>query len=232
MEIIAKVVVGSRLHDTADENSDWDYRGIFKYPLKETLSPFRNLKNTNWIEGDQDNTSYELRDFCKLATKGNATILEVFFSDKVIETSDIHKEMQENWLKFMNTQNFIAASRGYATNQYKKALSYDDLGVNQQLRTAKFVIAFLRVMWQCEEYLKTGIFRCSLKTCPNIDFIKEIKGKSRERIDIPLCFAKMEEQSQKLYEAEEFCKTSFPERYNHKPDIDWIEDFLYRAYLN
>lgn len=85
MKILTKVVVGSRLHGLDTPESDWDYRGIHIHNLKEALSPFRKLKNTTWIEGDEDNTSYELRDFCKNATKGNATILEVFFSNQVVE---------------------------------------------------------------------------------------------------------------------------------------------------
>ena len=230
MQQLAKVVVGSRLHDTATPESDWDYRGIYIDDLKDALSPFKTHKTTSWIEGDEDNTSYELREFCKLATKGNATILEVFFSDKIIETSEPHKIMQENWHKFMDTHNFINASRGYAHNQYKKALSYDDLGARQQVRTAKFIISFLRVMWQCEQYLLTGEFKCSLKTCPYYDFIKEIKGMPREKLDIPLCFAKMEEMDKKLLVAEEWCKNNAPERYNAKPDIKWIEHFIYATY--
>lgn len=228
---VAKVVVGSQLHRTATPQSDWDYRGIYLEHPRYALSPFRQHKTTSWIEGDEDNTSYELREFCKLATKGNATILEVFFSDMVIDTSPIHQEMQENWEKFMDTHNFIAASRGYASNQYKKALSYDDLGVRGQVRTAKFIISFIRVMWQCEQYLLTGKFLCSLETCDMFDFIKSIKGLPREEIDIPLCFAKMEELDKRLYKAETYCQESTPMRYNRSPDIPYIENFLYRAYF-
>lgn len=227
---LCTVVVGSRLHRTNTEQSDWDYRGIFIDGLQDALSPFQTHKTTSWIEGDEDNTSYELREFCKLATKGNTTILEVLFSDQVIETSPVHREMRGNWRKFMDTQAFVRASRGYSSNQYRKALSYDDIGDRGQLRTAKFIIAFLRVMWQCEQYLLHDEFKCSLETCPYYDFIKEIKGIPREELDIPLCFAKMEEMDKKLFQAEEWCKQNAPEVYNRKPDIEWIEGFLYRTY--
>lgn len=229
-KILAKVVVGSRLHETFNENSDWDYRGIYVIPEIEALSPFRNPKNTSWIEGDEDNTSYELRNFCKLATKGNATILEVFFSDKIIQTSPEHQEMRENWKKFMDTKNFINASRGYAHNQYKKALDYDDMGEKGQIRTAKFVISFLRVMWQCEQYLLTDEFKCSLKTCPYFEYIKKIKGTPREELDIPECFFYMEEMNQKLLKAEKHCKENTPEIFNRIPDIDYIENFILKTY--
>lgn len=231
-KIIAKVLVGSRLHDTATATSDYDYRGIYIDDLKHTLSPFVTHKNTQWIEGDVDNTSYELREFCKLATKGNATILEVFFSNQVYQTSLAHKIMQDNWKMFMNTHNFIAASRGYATNQYKKALSYDDLGESGQIRTAKFVISFLRVMWQCEQYLLYDRFECSLKKCPEYDFIKTIKGLPRGELDIPLCFKHMEEMNHRLYLAEEYCLKNTPDVYTRTPNIEFIEDFLYQAYTN
>lgn len=230
MKTLAKVVVGSRLHQTANENSDWDYRGIYIDDLRDALSPFQTHKTTSWIEGDQDNTSYELREFCRLATRGNATILEVFFSDQIVETSPEHKKIQKHWQKFMDTQAFIASSRGYATNQYKKMLSYDDVGEKGQLRTAKFIIAFLRVMWQCEQYLLNDHFFCSLENCPYYSYMKVIKGLPKERIDIPKAFAKMEEMNQKLYKAEEWCKQNTPEVYDRKPDLEWIEHFLYCTY--
>ena len=232
MKQLCKCVVGSRLHRTNTEQSDWDYRGIYVDDLKDALSPFQTHKTTSWIEGDEDNTSYELREFCKLATKGNATILEVFFSDQVIETSPEHKIMQENWQKFMDTHAFIQASRGYAHNQYKKALSYDDLGEREQIRTAKFIIAFVRVMWQCTQYLLHDRFECSLEACSHIDFIRQIKGTPRDQLDIPLCFAKMEEVDRNLLKAEEWCKQNTPEVYNRKPDIGWIEQFIYGVYAN
>lgn len=178
-----------------------------------------------------DNVMWELRHFVKLLTKGDACCWEVLFSDQIIETSDTHKEMQDNWKKFMDTHAFIQASRGYAHNQYKKALSYDDLGERQQIRTAKFIISFLRVMWQCEQYLLHDEFKCSLETCPYYDFIKEIKCTPREKLNIPLCFAKMEEMDKRLLVAEETCKQNNPELYGRKPDIEWIEQFIHNAYI-
>jgi predicted nucleotidyltransferase len=50
IKLLTKVVVGSRLHGLDTPTSDWDYRGIHIYPLKDALSPFKTLKNTQWIE--------------------------------------------------------------------------------------------------------------------------------------------------------------------------------------
>jgi len=41
MQVITEVLVGSRLHGTATDKSDYDYRGIHINSLKEILSPFK-----------------------------------------------------------------------------------------------------------------------------------------------------------------------------------------------
>jgi predicted nucleotidyltransferase len=229
VKVLTKVLVGSRLHGLHTESSDYDYRGIHIHSLKDQLSPFQKLKNTTWIEGDEDNTSYELANFCKDATKGNATILEVFFSDKVIETSAIADEMRTNWTKFIDTHNFINASRGYAHNQWNKFYNFEDLGVKGQERTAKFAVAFLRVMWQCEQFLLHGEFRCDLSDSDLYPLLKEVKPLSLVEIQqyLPRIVEAMGDMNTRVSVAES--KSKFLDM---KPDIKWIEEFIYNAYTN
>lgn len=229
MRQIAKVLVGSRLHGLDTPTSDYDYRGIHIHDLESVLSPYQTLKNTSWIEGDEDNTSYELRDFCKQAVHGNATILEVFFSDKIIETTAIHEELRDNWKKFMDAKAFVAASKGYAHNQWNKFYNFEDVGGAGQHRTAKFAVAFLRVMWQCEQFLLTGEFKCNLKDADIYPLLKRIKPLSLEEIRplTPEIVAAMDNMSRRVAAAE-----STSPYMNMKPDIKWIENFLLRAYTN
>lgn len=224
---IAKVLVGSRLHGLNTDTSDYDYRGIHIHELRDKLSPFKTLKNTTWIEGDEDNTSYELADFCKQAVHGNATILEVFFSTEVIETSSIHNTLRENWRKFIDTKRFVAASKGYAHNQWNKFYNFEDAGVLGQQRTAKFAVAFLRVMWQCEQFLLTGEFKCNLEEADIYPLLKKIKPMSLEEIRpfTPEIVAAMDEMSRRVAVAES--KSPYIDM---KPDIEWIENFIYEAY--
>jgi len=229
MKILAKVLVGSRLHGLHNDKSDYDYRGIHINDLKDVLSPFATVKNTNWIEGDVDNTSYELADFCKQAVHGNTTILEVFFSDKVIETSPTHKKMRDNWIKFMDTKKFVIASRGYAHNQWNKFYNFEDIGNSNNERTNKFAIAFLRVMWQCEQFLLTGEFKCDLTTSDLYPLLKKIKGLSRDDIQpyLPEIVASMTDMNIRVSVAESVSKFK-----DIKPDIKWIEEFIYETYSN
>ena len=227
MEILTKVVVGSRLHGLNTPESDWDYRGIHISPLKDILSPFKKQKTTDWIEGDIDNTSYELAEFCKLATKGNATILEVFFSDQIIDTCPEIDEMRKNWKKFMNTKQFVDASRGYAHNQWNKFYNFEDVGILGQNRTAKFAIAFLRVMWQCEQFLLTGEFPCNLEKCEFVDLLKTIKPLLVEQIQphLPEIVSTMSKMNDRVAIA-----TANSKFMDMKPDLEWIEEFIYRVY--
>jgi predicted nucleotidyltransferase len=222
MKVITKVVVGSRLHGLNNEDSDWDYRGIHMYSLKDTLSPFKKLKNTDWVEGETDNTSYELAEFCKNATQGNATILEVFFSTKVEDTTPIADEMRANWKKFIDTDRFVMASRGYAANQLNKMALFDDIGIKQQNRTPKFAVAYIRVLWQCSEFLKTGQFKCRIDDDKLRDFLMGVKYNWSDNLvpELTERFSLMQGEVSKAW-------ATAPKL---KPDIKWIEEFIYRAY--
>lgn len=221
MQTITKVIVGSRLHGLNTPTSDYDYRGIHMYSLKEMLSPFKTLKNIDWIEGDVDNTSYELAEFCKNATKGNATILEVFFSNQITETTPIADEMRANWQKFMDTDQFVMASRGYAANQLNKMALFDDIGVKGQSRTPKFVVAYCRVLWQCTEFLKTGKFKCMVEE-PLRSFLMDVRTNWKPDM-VPAVTEKFS-----LLQAD--LSLSWKDAPKLKPDIEWIEDFIYRSY--
>lgn len=224
-KILTKVLVGSRLHGLHNAKSDYDFRGVHIHSLKDVISPYKNLKNTSWIEGDVDDTSYELADFCKQATKGNATILEVFFSNKVMETSPIAEEMRANWQKFVDTDAFVMASRGYAHNQYNKMNLFESTGVKGQERTSKFAIAYIRVLWQCAEFLETGTFKCQIDNPGLREFLLTIK---------PLTVAELQEHIPDLTEMFMLLQKRVTDGYAKadiiKPDVEWIEDFLYRAY--
>lgn len=228
-KLITKVVVGSRLHGLHTPESDYDYRGVFISQLKDVLSPFKRQKTTSWIEGNEDDTSYELAEFCKMATKGNATYLEVFFSDMIIDTSPIADEMRANWKKFMNTTQFIDASRGYAHNQWNKFYNFESKGINGQERTAKFAVAFLRVMWQCEQFLLTGKFKCDLSESDLFPLLKKIKPLSVKEIQtfLPEVVTAMGDMDRRVSIA--MSKSKFIDL---KPDIEWIEDFIYKAYTD
>lgn len=222
MKILTKVVVGSRLHGLETPESDYDYRGIHIHPLKDVLSPFKKTKNTSWIEGDEDNTSYELADFCKNATNGNATILEVFFSNQVVESSPTADLLRKEWRRFIDTDRFVLASRGYASNQLNKMQLFEP-----DKRTPKFAVAYMRVLWQCARFLETNEFHCQIDEEPLREFLRQIKYTRPEDFGplVPTLterFAELQARVSVAYSKAEILK----------PDIEWIEEFIYNAYTN
>lgn len=216
MKTILSVVVGSRLHGLAKENSDYDIRGIFIHPLKDILSPFKKEKNTSWIEGDEDNTAYELRDFCKLATVGNATILEVLWSNMVRENSEIGKRLQKNRGKFLDSKRIFEAHKGYAHNQYNKMNLFEP-----DNRTPKFAVAYLRVLQQAKQLLVTGDF--SPELLEDKPFMLDVKFNFNQKHipELSKRFAKLQVELADIYA-----------RHHDKftPDFDWIENFILEAY--
>lgn len=221
-QIITKVLVGSRLHGLHNENSDYDYRGIHINSLKDVLSPFKKTKNTEWIEGDVDNTSYELADFCKQATQGNATILEVLFSNEVEYTTPVAEEMQENWHRFIDTDRVVAASRGYASNQYTKMQLFDTSNDSKPVRKEKFAIAYCRVLWQCSEFLRTGDFPCQVDEPGLRELLLRIKNNWSDDVipELTEWFTDLQNRVDNAYENAHIMK----------PDYEWIEDFIKRSY--
>lgn len=222
MKVLTKVLVGSRLHGLHNENSDYDYRGIHINPLKDVLSPFKKTKNTEWIEGSEDNTSYELADFCNQATKGNATILEVFFSNEIIETTPIVDEMRGNSYRFIDTDRVVAASRGYASNQYTKMQLFDTSNDSKPVQKEKFAIAYCRVLWQCSEFLRTGDFPCQVDEPELKEMLLRIKNNwSDDYIpELTSWFTHLQSRVDDAYQDAQIIK----------PDYEWIEDFILRAY--
>ena len=219
---LGKFVVGSRLHNLFNENSDTDYRGVHISNLKSLLSPFAKNKNTVWIEGNDDNTSYELVDFCKLATTGNPTILEVLYSNITTQTSPEMEIMRKNRHKFLSSLRIFEAAKGYAHNQYNKMNLFEP-----DARTSKFAVAYLRTLWQTEELLRTGDLPVQV-TGEMREFLYQVKYTHFK--DFHLLMPKLVE----LF-AQYQVKLAKAYQENHgkfTPDLDWIEEFIYQVYKN
>ena len=216
MEVIHKVVVGSRLHNLFNENSDYDIRGIFIHPLYDILSPFKTVKNTQWIEGDEDNTAYELREFAKMATQGNPSVLEVLWSNQVRETSPLGQELVANRHKFLDSKRIFEAHKGYAHNQYNKMNLFEP-----DARTPKFAVAYVRSLQQAIELLATGEF--SPQVVRNHDFLMDVKYNFNS--------THIEKLSKLFAELQVELADTFTKNHDKfQADLEWIETFIYKAY--
>ena len=165
---ILKTIVGSHAHGLANKDSDFDYRGVFVQPTNEILALGPKKKHTSWIEGKVDDTSYEIGHFLFLATKSNPTILEVFLAP-IADSDEIGMEMRSLFPHVWNSIDVRNAFIGYGLNQRKKFLD------NKDGRREKYAAAYLRVLYNAYELLKTGTFTVRVADTPVGEIVRKFK---------------------------------------------------------
>ena len=204
---ILKVLVGSQAHGLADENSDTDYRAVYVDPTNEILSLGHKYKGNSWIEGDEDNTAYEIGHFLHLATKCNPTILEVFKAP-VVEANRDGRKLRELFQHVWEPQRSFDAFIGYGFNQRKKFLNKKDNRQN------KFACAYIRTLVNLLELLMTENFSVKVD-----DMVKPCLLKYKEG------YYTVGEVIDKAEEIEERCRKALDDC-SHEADIDKVNKFL------
>lgn len=153
---ILKVLVGSQAHGLADSDSDHDYRAVYVLPTSKILSLGFKYRGNDWIEGDVDNTAYELGHFLELATKCNPAILEVMKAP-IVSATDEGLALRNLFTYIWNPIDCFNAFVGYSKNQQKKFLDNKDGKAN------KYAVAYLRSLVMLCDLLETGDFSLVVK---------------------------------------------------------------------
>lgn len=158
---ILKVLVGSRAHGIAEEDSDYDYRAVYLQPTSELLAVGAGgYKGTTWVEGAlEDNTAYELGHFLHLATKSNPSILEMFRSP-IVEITSEGEELLRLFPNTWSTTGVLNAFKGYGGNQRTKMFSDKPDHVK---RRNKYAATWIRVLLFGIELLTTTDFSVQIK---------------------------------------------------------------------
>lgn len=169
-------MVGSRAHGLATPSSDFDYRGVFVVPTSELLSLDYKASNTQWIEGKEDDTSWELGHFLNLARHCNPTILEAFVAP-VKEATEEGQALRDLFPHVWNANDVCNAFCGYGFNQRKKFLEEKDA------RSAKYAVAYLRVLYQAKILLLHQILPVDMSNTPVYNTLKRWKAWTQDQID-------------------------------------------------
>lgn len=115
--LLLRVLHGSRSYGTHNEDSDFDYKGIFIcHPLLKILD-----KSPEQFEENKDSVVYELNRFISLVKTANPTLLEILFTDPQ-NILFIRKEIQPllEAKKLFLTKTCQASFCGYALSQLKR----------------------------------------------------------------------------------------------------------------
>lgn len=165
--IILKALVGSRAHGLHNEDSDWDWRGVFVTPTSEILSLGFKYSPTSWIEGKVDDTSYEIGHFLMLCTKANPSVLEVLMAKECKVNTSCANKLRDLFPFMYNPQDAFNAFTGYAKNQQKKLLD------NHLQRRGKFAVAYIRTLQNLVQLFQEGYFNLEVEDKERFKAIRE-----------------------------------------------------------
>lgn len=222
---ILKVIVGSQAHGLATPESDFDYRGVFVVPTTELLKLGGVTQQTNWIEGKEDNTSWEIGHFLNMATHCNPTILETFLAPEVTELYQEYDisirglyisfadELRNLFPYVWNSIDVMNAFIGYGRNQRKKFLD------NKDQREAKYATAYLRVLYNAWEILSTGTFSSNMSKTPIFETLKRYKKKEYQ----------MGEVMQTCFDWEKKVEAAYKENPDKKTNMEPVNEFLLKV---
>jgi len=215
-KLILKVLVGSRAHGLANPKSDYDYRGVYVTPTEEILSLNHKYKGSHWLEGKEDQTSYEIGHFLQLATRCNPTILEVFKApvyvfnkDGDITTNILGVELRELFPYVWNPKDAFNAFVGYGLNQRKKMLD------NKDDRWQKYAVAYLRTLYNLCDLLKTDTFSLEVPEGSFKEDLIKIRNRKWSHGQIVDCAEKFIKKAKSLRDVN-----------NNQTNINKVNDFL------
>lgn len=169
MNTILKVLVGSRAHGLNNEESDYDYRGVYVLPTRDILSLGYEYKGSTWIEGEkEDNTAWEIGHFLHLARQCNPTIIEVFKAPVIVGDSWGY-ELRSLLKNILNIHRCYNAFIGYGKNQQKKFLD------KKEGKPFKYAVAHVRTLYNLCEILGSDDFTVSVGDKPIGLVLRDIK---------------------------------------------------------
>lgn len=174
MTTIVKALAGSRLYGTNHAGSDMDFMGIGVASMREKLG----LRYVEQIGADDDVT-YELTKWARLAVNGNPTVLQMLWvgPDNASQTLECHPQWSYWQMKLRSavlSQRCIPAFLGYMDGQRKKILS--SRGQRPELIAkhgydTKFAAHMIRLALQGIEVKTTGSMSLP---CVDVMLLREI----------------------------------------------------------
>lgn len=210
---ILKVLVGSKAHGLDTPQSDADYRSVYILPTEDFFKlGGEQIKLTNWSEGQDDDTSWELGKFLNFAIRSNPSILEVFLAP-IVTSSSLGDELRELFPRIWNSNDVKNAFTGYGVNQRKKFLEQKDGKPN------KFAAAYARSLYNGLELLKTGTFTVRITDTTFGSTIRRFKEGEYE----------IGEVIQVCYDLEQKIKKAYENNSDHYVNMDAVNEFLIKV---
>lgn len=218
VDLLLLGLVGSRAYGLDNEESDYDYRGIYVGFTAHVLSVTRKPKPVLTSNVPNDCVVYEVEKFLSLAFANNPNILEMLFLPEFQYTSCHYPE---SFRKLIQARRMLLSQRvkrtysGYAISQFKRLQTREADGLEGfkskvKKRYHKHALHTFRLLQQGTEILRTGDLTVKV---PNPEELKEISLLPREEL-----YARVEDEVEKFDKIE----TDLPP----EPNIQYFERWL------
>jgi hypothetical protein len=156
--------VGSKLYGTAISQSDDDQMGVCIEPLSEAFGLHGEFEQDILQTPEMDRTVYGLRKFCRLALKGNPTVLELLYvpTDRLLRFNALGGQLRELAPEFLSKR-AGNAFLGYMQQQLQRLKGErGQMDVNRQKLKeqfgfdTKYAAHIIRLGYEGVEYLTYG----------------------------------------------------------------------------
>lgn len=237
-EVSAKLVFqgigGSRLYGLDNEDSDIDYRIIYKTENPIYIYGLRENKTYCGVSEEEDFVAYELRHFMSLMAKSNTQIVEMVFceDDKIHFCDETFKAIRENRFSLLDSGKLYSSLRGYLQNERRLALGERQgrLGgkrkgdIDKRGYSHKNVVQFSRLCLVGEKLFLEGDYIVGMRNHPFYHQLMEIKNN-------PDSFSK--ENVEKLLDIYEkrFMVAFESRKFNFSFDFNLAGEILKNAYV-
>lgn len=235
MQMLVKSLGGSRAYGLDTPESDMDYRGVFINTEPSKILGLDRMDHVQKQETD-DVVYYEFRKFFELLRNGNTGALELLFTEKacLLETSVEFSEVQENKLKFVDTDKMFKCLLGYMQGERRLANGErtGQLGSKRKAQLEKYGFSpknatqLLRLAWCGTILFQKGYFPVNVKS-EDPEFYKNLFSVKTE----PEKYSK-EILNETFNSAETALKKSYEsKKFTYKFDEKLANEILRKSYL-
>jgi hypothetical protein len=121
-KLLCNLIGGSHLYGLQTEDSDVDYRGIFKHTHPHYTSGFEKIESIVQTK-EIDSTHYEVMRFMQLMRKSNTQVLEILFAPEESFTfiTPKFRLLQDNKYRLIDTDVLKNSLRGYVFSEMRLA---------------------------------------------------------------------------------------------------------------
>lgn len=156
---------GSHAYGLNNQDSDRDERGVF---LNTRKSQIFGLESHEHQENKETDTFYfELRNFLKLARKGNTQVLEALFNENYLLITDEWRSIQSQKYSLLDSSTIFKTLRGYSQGEKNIIIGANTgkLGEKRKSAIEKYGYSYRNVV-HCLRLLRCGIIFFLTNTYP------------------------------------------------------------------